>query len=217
MVNDVLYEIFYLEGQSTLIPEIDDSWVHVGKVESRVQGVRPSENFQASSESEIVGADVYHSDTGRIILSPRAGFPPNDFVRMDEIFVDSIIVDYRGQRTMYIAKDLVNEVHRQFQSVDPDIGVLLHVNGELHRAGAYWEGGDFRLEDDYIYIGVILSTVPENERPTEDFQVNNTLYPLIGAKVYMASSNIDPELRREIVVPLGDDEWQFYTKVNRSG
>lgn len=33
-------------------------------------------------------------------------------------------------------------------------------------------GGDFKLNDSYVYISEVMSVVPENERPTENFQTN---------------------------------------------
>ena len=188
-VNDHLYQIHILDswGHSDDIPELDDTWNYLGDINSVILDALPTANFQANTA--IKGAKVYHSKNGSI----KVNIHSCEFVRPQEFYGDSIIIDFYGRRSQYIAKDLISQVS-EIYDICFDYGMLLRLNGVMYRVSSFMEfvesdsaEGTFILDGDYVYLGKILSSVPENELPTEDFQVNNPYLYTHMAEVYSIS------------------------------
>ena len=190
-VNDTLYEIYVLNsfGLSADIPDLDDSWTYLGNIQSTVpHGELPNENLQANSE--VKGAEVYHSSNGKIYVQTF------ELVRPAEFYGDTIVIDYKGQRSQYIATGLLDSIY-EFYYASRERGVLLCINGVLYHMRAWHRDNNaFHLSDEYTYLGVISSSMDENQRPTEDFQVNNTYPFFIGRQVYQ----LPPQDKTESII-----------------
>lgn len=176
LVNDVMYQSYdFRSGVSQIL---DDTWTRVGEIESSVSLTeKPTENLQANCE--FVGTEVYHSSSGRITVNPYG----SDIIKNDEeFFGDSIILAYKGEYHQYIAIKEYDKVNELLKAMS-DYGMLLQVDGVMYTLRAHGSVGAYKLDDTYVYLGEILSSVPENERPTEDFQVNSLVVE-VGSKIY---------------------------------
>ena len=133
----------------------------------------PAKNFQANYN--IVGAEIYHSDEGRIRITDSAwGDPLND-----EVIGDSIIVVYEGQRSMYISDEARADV---FAIINAAKRHSLMVDGVLYSLMSHSGGEPASIPDSYSFLGVVASAVPIDELPTENLQANRDV--IVGASVY---------------------------------
>ena len=175
-INNEQYEIF--TRIDDYIPVIDDLWEYIGLIESVVERTeKPSENLQANTP--IMGAAVYYSSSSSILFNVF----DRDIVR-DEVWVgNSVIVDNQGERLQYITPSLLDEI-RSFKEDSSEYGILLQIDGATYIMRLCVAGGKLELDDGYILLGEVSSSVPETQRPTENMQVNNTYDHMIGANVY---------------------------------
>ena len=185
-INNVMYQE-YDTSTARIAQKLDDTWVFVGKIESFMHETRePVENFQANTN--IIGAEVYHSSEGSIVVNARSNLP---LVKGEEFFGDSIIVVIRypiypySECRQYIAQELFGEVYTLL-SATADYGNLLYANENMYELELILS--PYNPQDDGMYhtsdyLGEILGQVPENEQPLENFFVNYIMIG-VGAKVY---------------------------------
>jgi len=62
----------------------------------------------------------------------------------------------------------------RFFHFSTDNGLLLQIDSIMYRLHIWCQVDDFQLDDGCLYLGEVQSSVPEDQRPEEDFQVNNT-------------------------------------------
>jgi len=133
-----------------------------------------------------------------------------------EFFGDTIVVDYYGQRSQYIATGLNDEIYEVYQA-SADNGMLLQIDSIMYKMRSWHQGDDFQLDDGCLYLGEIQSSVPEDQRPEKDFQVNNTYDFMIGAKVYKLPPGGEPEhiISNSHVVIIDDENRLYYAPSSR--
>lgn len=198
MVNDLLYQSY--DYGSHLAQKLDNSWNLIGKIESISETKQPTENLQANFA--IAGASVYHSSTGCFTVNPYG----NDFLVTDkEYFGNGIIVDYEGEYYQLIAEDEVSEVAKLRDEMS-DYGQLLRVDGVTYLLRSKASGGNFKLDNNYVYLGEVISVVSEDERPTEDFQTNSLLVG-VGSEIYKLPS--DDISGNDLVVICGSNRYEY--------
>lgn len=197
-VNDTYFRIFADELHSShSVPNIDDSWTSLGKIQSAVPGWEsPKLNFQTNNEA-MIGSEIYHSSQGHIpIINSVWGDPLND-----EIIGDSVIVVFNDRRMLYITEEAQVEA---FEIMDKVVRHSLMVDGVMYSCMLYSSGEDFSLSDNHVFLGEVMSAVPLDEYPTKNLQVNRE--NMVGAKIYRQP----PGERSEIIVFFNTDEIYFY-------
>jgi len=169
-VNDKYYQAF--EGRQQYVPHLDDNWVYLGDIRSAVPGYEsPTTNFQANQD--IIGAEIYHAQEGRILFAHLG----DDYLG-EEVIGDSIIVVFEGQRSVYISDEVRAEVQKIMDAVKRH---SLLVDDVMYSLMATLGGGYSSLND-YIFLGEVRSAVSLYEFPTENLQANRDI--VVGAKVY---------------------------------
>jgi hypothetical protein len=175
-VNDTYYQFF--ADQQSVVPELDKTWKYIGDIQSASEGLKaPTINFQASFD--MIGAKIYHSYKGRIPVTNSIWGDTLD----EEVIGDSIIVVFEGKRYLYITGDAWNEAYKIMESVEMS---SLLVDGVMYILRGTASGGEFSLNDDYVFLGEVESAVSLYELPTENFQANREY--VVGKRVYMLPS-----------------------------
>jgi hypothetical protein len=170
-VNDTFYRLF--ESRQSYVPELDNLWVYLGEIQSTLPTYEnPNDNFQANRE--IVGSKIYHSYEGCI---PVTDFG-NDYLG-EEVIGDSIIAVIKGHRYLYLSDEANAEVEKIFDAVKRP---SLLVDGVMYSLMSTWGRVEFKLDDNYTFLGTVTGAVSLYEMPTENFQANRDV--VVGAKVY---------------------------------
>ena len=173
-VSDTYFRIF-ADGQHQNVPDLDDTWVHLGSVQSAVPGWEsPTLNFQTNNEA-MIGAEIYFSSNGRIPVTISVWGDPIE----EEVIGDSVIIIFGGSRLWYISEEAHSEV---MTAMDVAVRHSLMVDGVMYSLMATAGGGDFTLCDNHIYLGEVASAVSMDKYPTENLQANRD--NIVGAKVY---------------------------------
>lgn len=197
-VNEVIYQSY--EYGSHLAKIIDDNWTLVGEIESVSETRLPTANLQANFN--VAGASVYHSSNASFTVNPYG----SDFLATsNEYLGDGIILDYDGVYYQLIAADDVDEVEKMRNEMK-DYGQLLLLDGVTYRMRSMASGGDFKLDDSYVYLGEVRSVVPENERPVDDFQTNSLIVG-VGSNIYQLPSINTSD--SDIVVICGNNRYEY--------
>jgi hypothetical protein len=169
-VNDKIYQIYSPDIVS--IP--DETWVYIGDILSTVPGYEsPTQNFQTNMD--MPGAEIYHSYAGRIHITNTTWGDPLD----DEVFGDSIIVGFEGNRYMFISEDARDEV---YMISDDVVRSSLMIDGYIYSLMGSFSGGSSHLGSNHVFLGEVTDAVPLNEYPTEHLQANREI--VVGMKVY---------------------------------
>jgi len=101
-VNDTYFRI-YADEHHHPIPDLDDSWVLLGVVQSAVPGWEsPIENFQTNNEL-MIGSEIYFSSEGRIPVTTSTWGDSID----EEVIGDSVIIVFENSKLLYIRDKLV--------------------------------------------------------------------------------------------------------------
>jgi hypothetical protein len=195
-VNDTYFRVFTADEQQHIVPQIDDTWVYLGDIQSNVPGWQsPTQNYQTNNE-RMLGAEIYYSSEGRIPVTNSAWGDPLE----EEVVGVSIIVVFEDLRLLYISEEAHDELIEVMNTI---MRPSLMVDGVMYSLMATAGGGDFSLSDNHIFLGEIASATPMDEYPTENLQSNRDI--VIGAKVYRLPSGES----NDIVVFFNSDE-RFY-------
>ena len=202
LLNDVMYKMY--DDRPSIEQDLIENWAYVGKVESCV-GLSeiPKKNFQANTR--IVGAELYHSNEGRIIIRNYSGAA---LVSVGEFFGDCIIVAFEGQYYQYIALAEFGKVD-ELMRISADDGKLLLVNGVIYRLGMMKSRDDFQLDDTYIYLGRIASKVSAYVHPTENFQ-SNSPFISVGSEIYEMPQSDDAYADILVIDSDSDSDFLYY-------
>jgi len=196
-VNDTYFRI-YADGQYHDIPDLDDTWVYLGSIQSAAPGWEsPTQNYQTNNET-MIGAEIYYSSDGRIPVTNSTWGDPLD----EEIIGDSVIVIFGEFQLWYITEEAHLVV---IEVMDTVVRHSLMVDGVIYSLMATAGGGDFSLNENYIFLGEVESAVPMGEFPTENLQANRDT--VVGAKVYRLPAGEG----NDIVVFFSDNN-RFYYK-----
>ena len=194
-VNDTYFRIFADEHHHP-IPDLDDSWVLLGTVQSAAPGWEsPTENFHTNNEM-MIGSEIYFSSGGRIPVTTSTWGDPID----EEVTGDSVIIVFEGSKLWYLSEAVHDEVIRAMEVARHS----LMVDGVLYSLMATAGGGDFTIGDNHIFLGEVESAVPMNEYPTENLQSNRE--SVVGAKVYRLPQGENSD----IVVFFSPDSRYYY-------
>jgi len=182
LVDGVCYWMY--DDSVGVAQQLNDSWAYVGKVRGRVSaGVRPKKNLHANHE--IVGAEIYHSNEGRIrIRNTLWGDPIND-----EIIGNCVIVAFEGQFTLYISEEAHADVYTIMDTAERP---SLMIDGVVYSLMSAVDDDDISIPDSFVYLGIVESTVPIENLPMEDFQANRSI--VVGASVYRLPSGEDNDI-----------------------
>ena len=194
-VDDILYIISPMRHG----PIMDESWTFIGEIESYVDNVVPTGHLQSNFGTIFAGGEfvniadmrVYHSPNAlfRLPLYCDERFGENEY---EEFYSDAIVVVANGQHFPHASeavRDRSNEILSQ------RISQKMFINDRLYVLRAWASGGGGRLDDGFVFLGEIESSVSPNVIPTENFQANDEI---VGARVYKMPP--DSEFLGDIVV-----------------
>jgi hypothetical protein len=200
-VNDTYFRVFTADEQQHIVPNIDDTWVYLGDIQSNVPGWEsPTQNFQTNN-ARMLGAKIYYSSEGRIPVTNSAWGDPLE----EEVIGDSIIVVFEDLRLLYISEDAHDKVIEIMNTV---MRHSLMVEGVMYSLMATAGGGVFSLSDNHVFLGEIASAVPMDEYPAENLQSNRDV--VVGAKVYRLPAGESSD----IVVFYNSDARFYYSNLS---
>ena len=134
-VNDTYFRI-YADELHHHVPDLDNTWVYLGNVQSAVPGWEsPTQNFQTNNEA-LIGAEIYYSSGGRIPVMNSVWNDPLE----EEIIGDIITISFEGSRLWYISEEAHTDA---FEVMDAVVRHSLMVDEVMYSLMATAGGATF--------------------------------------------------------------------------